>query len=47
MEMEEAPVTGASLLERLASAANGHDLDALAASVGDDAPETAFADAAE
>jgi len=30
MEMEEAQVTGASLLERLAAAANGHDLDALA-----------------
>ena len=30
MEMEVAPVTGASLLERLAAAANGHDLDALA-----------------
>ena len=30
MEMGVAPVTGASLLERLAAAANGHDLDALA-----------------
>ena len=30
MEMEVAPVAGASLLERLAAAANGHDLDALA-----------------
>ena len=30
MEMEVAPVTGASLLERLAAAANGRDLDALA-----------------
>ena len=30
MEMEVATVTGASLLERLAAAANGHDLDALA-----------------
>jgi ketosteroid isomerase-like protein len=30
MEKDEAPVTGASLLERLAAAVNGHDLDALA-----------------
>jgi len=30
MEMEVAPVTSTSLLERLAAAANGHDLDALA-----------------
>lgn len=30
MEKDEAPVTSASLLERLAVAANGHDLDTLA-----------------
>jgi ketosteroid isomerase-like protein len=30
MKKDEAPVTGASLLERLAAAANAHDLDALA-----------------
>ena len=30
MELEDGPVTGAALVERLAAAANGHDLDALA-----------------
>lgn len=30
MEIEEAPATGASLLERLAAAVSGHDLEALA-----------------